>query len=110
VPLHPRVPTDIVLAPVAAEVDLNLQPLREMKPKELDTELQLQLGGPPAEDTRDARAAHIVRAALRDVERHGWDGSITEDSWRLRLAGGSVTLELGLSAGITRYIEMGPDS
>jgi hypothetical protein len=32
---------------------------------------------------------------------------VTEDHCRLRLTGGSVTLDLGLSANIMRYIEDG---
>jgi hypothetical protein len=107
VTLHPRNPTDIALAPVAAEIDLNLQRLRDKNPRELDTELQLELDRPPIPNTRDQRAKHVLRLALRDVSLHGWEGSITEDASRLHLAGGSVTLDLGLGATVMRYIESG---
>ena len=42
--------------------------------------------------------------AVRNVELHGWVPSITDDRCRLRLSGGSVSLDLGLSAEIMRYI------
>ena len=38
------------------------------------------------------------------MDCHGWQGEITADSARLRLIGGSVTLDLGLSANILRFI------
>ena len=43
--------------------------------------------------------------ALRSVDLHGWSTDISEDHSRLRMTGGSVSLELGLSAAVTRYIE-----
>jgi hypothetical protein len=97
----------MALAPVAAEIDLNLQGLRDKGLTELNTELQLELNGPPMPNTRAERAAHVLRAAFRDVDLHGWQGSITEDACRLHLTGGSVTIDLGLGASIMRYIEAG---
>jgi hypothetical protein len=105
--LHPKVPRDMALAPVAAEIDLNLQGLRDKGLSALDTELQLELNGPPMPNTRAERAAQVLRAACRDVDLHGWQGSITEDACRLHLTGGSVTLDLGLGVSIMRYIEAG---
>ena len=105
--LHPKVPRDMALAPVAAEIDLNLQGLRDKGLSELDTELQLELNGPPRPNTREKRAAQVLRAAFRDVDLHGWQGTITEDACRLHLIGGSVTLDVGLGIGIMRYIEAG---
>jgi hypothetical protein len=43
--------------------------------------------------------------ALRNVDRHGWEATITDDGCRLRLSGGSVTLDLGLGATVMRYID-----
>ncbi len=96
-----------MLAPVAAAVDLNLQSLRDKPPVEIDYLLVLELnlnttGSTPADRTR-----WVLEAALRDVDLHEWHASITDDSDRLRLEGGSVTLDLGLSATILRYIEQG---
>ena len=105
--VRPRVPTDLALAPVAAQIDLNLQRLRDKPPAAVDTELQLELNRPPMPNTREERAAHVLRVALRDVELHGWEGVITDDGTRLHLSGGSVTLDLGLGAGVTLYIDNG---
>lgn len=35
---------------------------------------------------------------------HGWTAAITDDAARVRLGGGSVSIDLGLSAAITSYI------
>ena len=105
--LHPKNPRDMALAPVAAGIDLNLQGLRDKRPSELDTELQLELNGPPIPNTRDMRARQVLRASFRDVDLHGWQCSITKDACRLHLTGGSVTLDLGLGATIMEYIETG---
>src|SRR5450755_961922 len=61
----------------------------------------------PIPNTREKRAAQVLRAAFRDVDLHGWQGSITEDACRLHLSGGSVTLDLGLGTSIARYIDAG---
>jgi hypothetical protein len=105
--LLPKVLMDMALAPVAATIDLNLQALRDRQPSEINAELQLKLDRPPIPNNRDERAGHVLRAALRNVELHGWEGTITQDASRLHLTGGSVTLDLGLGASITRYIEAG---
>jgi hypothetical protein len=49
----------------------------------------------------------VLRVAIRDVDLRGWTGSITEDACRLHLAGGSVTLDLGLGASIVQHIDSG---
>ena len=41
------------------------------------------------------------------VELHGWQAEITDDAARLRLSGGTVSIDLGLSASILEYIESG---
>jgi hypothetical protein len=41
------------------------------------------------------------------VDRHGWEATITDDGCRLRLSGGSVTLDLGLGDTVMRYIDGG---
>ena len=105
--LHPKTLTDMALAPVAAEIDLNLQRLRDKAPVDIDYELGLVLDRPLMENTRDERAEHVLRAAVRNVERHGWEATITDDGSRLHLSGGSVTLDLGLGDTVTRYIHDG---
>ena len=50
--------------------------------------------------------AHVLKA--RAQRRHAWlDREITDDACRPRLSGGSVTLELGLSESLMRYIDEG---
>lgn len=96
-----------MLAPVAVSVDLNLQRLRDRPPAEIDFELALELNLDTKGSTRADRTRWVLEAALRTVELHDWHAEITGDGDRLRLEGGSVTLDLGLSATILRYIEQG---
>lgn len=105
--LRPRVPVDMALAPVAAEIDLNLQRLRDKTPGDIQYELGLELDRPLFANTRDERADHVLRLAFRNVDPHGWQGVITDDGCRLHLTGGSVTLDLGLGASVMGYIEAG---
>jgi hypothetical protein len=106
VTLHPRIPKDLALAPVAAAIDINLDHLRDKTPTEIERELELALNrGAPG--TPEERATNVRDAALRNVELHGWEVSVTEDFCRLRVSGGSVKLDLGLSESILRYIRDG---
>jgi hypothetical protein len=105
--LHPKVPTDMALAPVAAEIDSNLQRLRDKSAGDIQYELGLELDRPLFANTRDERAGQVLQMALRNVDRHGWEGAITDDDSRLHLTGGSVTLDLGLGAAVMGYIEGG---
>jgi hypothetical protein len=104
--LHPKNPTDLLLAPVAAEVDHNLRPLRDKDSHQIELELALALDLPAAH-TCEGRSTQVLRAALRDVEPHGWDAEITEDHARLRLTGGSVSIDLGLGSSLSEYILAG---
>jgi hypothetical protein len=98
---------DLALAPVAAAIDLNLQGLRDLSIPDLHRELGLRLDRPPIPNDRTMRCEEILRAALRNVDLHGWSGSISDDGCRLHLSGGSVSVDIGLSAGIMSYIENG---
>ena len=106
-PLHPKSPTDLALAPVAAAIDINLQRLRDLQPAEIDYELALELNLNTRGSTRTERAHWVQESATRFVDLHDWRTQITDDSDRLRLDGGSVTLDLGLSATLLHYIEHG---
>jgi hypothetical protein len=103
--IPPKVPRDLALAPVAAEVDLNLQRFRDLPEQEIRAQLDLELDRPELRHTRDERAGRVLAAALRNVNMHHWSAEISDDGARLRLLGGSVTLDLGLSATLLRYIE-----
>ena len=101
----PKVPADLALAPVAASIDLNLQRLRDTGEARIADELALALNQSTPAATRGARAKQVLQVALRDVDLHGWNADISPDATRLRLRGGSVTLDVGLSADLQRYIE-----
>jgi hypothetical protein len=51
----------------------------------------------------------VHQSAIRFVDLHDWQTEITDDDNRLRLEGGSVTLDVGLSASLLTYIEYGPN-
>ncbi len=105
--LRPKTPSDLVLAPVAAHVDMNLQELRDRTPQEIDYQLSLKLDQPLLTNPREERAEHVRRAAVRGIDLHGWRAEITDDGCRLRLSGGSVTIDLGLGASVMSYITTG---
>jgi hypothetical protein len=101
----PKEAKDFVLAPLAAEIDLNLRRLREKSPKEIEYELEMELDTGPIVDDRDERAERVRYLALRNVDLRGWDASITEDNSAIRLTGGSVSLDLALGANVLRFLE-----
>jgi hypothetical protein len=105
--IHPKKQKDLLLAPVAVEIDMNLQRMRDGSARDVLAELELELDRPAACTERSERAELVLRQALRNVELHGWTAAITDDGTRVHLDGGSVSLDLGLSAGITAYIEGG---
>ena len=107
--IHPKVPRDLALAPVAVAVDLNLQHLRDKQPAEIGFALALSLNRETTNSDRAERAEWVLDEAVREVDLHTWHAEITDDSARLRLSGGSVTIDLGLSASIMRYLENGSD-
>ncbi len=105
--LHPKGPTDLALAPVAAAIDCNLSRLRDRSPAEIEKELALELNIDTRGGTRAERTGWLQESALRFVDLHDWRTTITDDGDRLRLEGGSVTLDLGLSATILHYLVHG---
>jgi hypothetical protein len=105
--IHPKTPVDLALAPVAVGIDLNLRHLRGLTPGEIETELAFSLNADTRRGGRAERERWLLEAATRFVNLHHWTASITDDACRLRLQGGSVSVDLGLSAGIVRYLERG---
>ena len=105
--VRPKTPIDLALAPVAAELDMNLVPLRDASSAEIDYRLTLELDRSEHSGTVQERVERVLAVAVRNVELHGWIPTITDDHCRLRLTGVSVSLDLGLSAKIMRYIEDG---
>jgi hypothetical protein len=107
--IAPKEPKDLALAPVAAAIDLNLQRLRDKSPEEIEYQLILELNQPAMAHSEDERVARVTEVALHEVELHHWTAAITDDRARLRLSGGSVSIDLGLSASLLRYINDGVD-
>jgi hypothetical protein len=105
--IHPKKQKDLMLAPVAVEIDRNLERMRDGAPQDVEAELELELDRPAMCAERDERADLVLRQALRNVDMHGWTAAITPDGARVHLDGGSVSLDLGLSPGITGYIQNG---
>jgi hypothetical protein len=107
--IHPKKQKDLLLAPVAVEIDMNLQRMRDGSPRDVLAELELELDRPAMSDDPAERAELVLRQALRNVDLHGWKATITDDATRVHLDGGSVSLDLGLSASISTYIQVGVD-
>jgi hypothetical protein len=105
--IHPKTQKDLMLAPVAAQIDRNLQRLRVDSPYDVLAELELELDRPAMCAERDERAKLVLRQALRDVDLHGWTATLSDDASRVHLDGGSVSLDLGLSTAITSYVVEG---
>jgi hypothetical protein len=105
--VHPKNQKDLMLAPVAVEIDRNLQRLRVDSPYNVLAELELELDRPAMCGDPDERAELVLRQALRDVDLHGWTATLSDDASRVHLEGGSVSIDLGLSAAITTYITEG---
>jgi hypothetical protein len=103
--LIPRAPIDLLLAPAAVHLDSNLARLREMSPAEIDFQIALELDRPERTGTAEERAERLLAVVVRNAELHGWTPTITDDHCRLHLSGGSVSIDLGLSAQIMRFID-----
>ena len=86
------------------EIDRNLQRLRGGSPSDVLAELELELDRPAMCPERDERAKLVLRQALRDVNLHGWNATLSDDASRVHLDGGSVSVDVGLSPAITGYI------
>ena len=102
--LLPRAPIDLLLAPVAVHLDMNLAQIRDASPDEISFQIALALDRPERSGTAQERMQRVLAATVRNVDLHGWTPTITDDHCRLHLSGGSVSLDLALSAAIMRFI------
>jgi hypothetical protein len=101
----PKAPRDLTLAPAAVALDQGLSRLRDMSPAEIEFDIELELDVADVGHTAAERAERILKAAMRNADLHGWKAEITPDRARVRLSGGSVSLDLGLSANLVAFIE-----
>jgi hypothetical protein len=98
-------PTDLALSPVAAQIDRNLGKLRNLTSDEIAFDVALQLDYRPRNDDARERAECIRKLAVKCIRRlWGWKVELNPDYTHLRLSGGSVPIELGLSDSIHDYI------
>ena len=105
----PKVPQDLTLAPVAVSIDRNLALLRDQRTATgVLAALELELDTPERVGDPEERAARVLSVALRNVDLHGWVAEITPDNARLRISGGSVSLDLGLGASVMQCIAGAP--
>ena len=105
--VKPRQQKDLMLAPVAVEIDSNLRDMRDKSVRDIEAQLELKLDTPAMRTVRAEREELILRLAVRNIDMHGWSAAITDDGCRVHLGGGSVSIDLGLSANIRAYIEEG---
>ena len=103
--LLPKAPIDLSLAPVAVHLDMNLAQIRDASPDEISFHVALELDRPERSGTAQERMQRVLAATVRNVDLHGWTPTITDDHCRLHLSGGSVSLDLALSAAIMRFID-----
>ncbi len=104
-PVHPKHFKDLVLAPVAVEIDLNLQRVRGKSAEEIEAAFDARVDVRPWRDDREGRAARILDLAVAIVDLRGWEATMTEDYSAIRLSGGSVSLDISVSASVLRFIE-----
>jgi hypothetical protein len=102
--LRPKTPSDLLLAPVAAEIDQNLQPLRDAAVADIANAVATRLNAGPSVSP-DGRAAQLLDFATRGVELHGWRVTMSDDASRIQLRGGSVSLDVALSRNLQRFID-----
>jgi hypothetical protein len=70
----------------------------------VEPQLELELDRPAMSHER---AGLALRQALGNVDMHGWTATVTADGCRVHLDGGSVSIDLALSANIVGYIQEG---
>jgi hypothetical protein len=102
--IHPKSLQDLSLAPVAVEIDRNLQRLRGKPFSDIELELSLELDAPVEWDDPAQRREHVLAFAIRNVTLHDWDTTLTDDWSAIRLSGGSVTLDVALSRTVEDFL------
>lgn len=101
--MRPRDPTDLVLAPVALQVDAKIQELSGLTREELAYHLALEVDRNPR--TEEQRARDIVDAVVHLVDMSGW--SAAWDPRGVRLTHGRHTMVLGVGAEVAQYVRSG---
>ena len=102
----PHSVTDLALSPVLVNIERNLAWLRDNE--DLLFELAVELNDddsmyPAASD----RARRIQKAAVRDVDLHGWAVTPTADLQGLAVTHGEYTVSIMLGRRLADYVEHG---
>jgi hypothetical protein len=101
--MRPRDPADLLLAPVALQVDAKVQEMSTMKPEQLAYHLALEVDRDPR--TEQQRGRDIVDAAVKLIDMNGWEASW--DPRGVRLTHGRHSLVIGVGAEVSDYVHSG---
>lgn len=101
--MRPHDPSDLLLAPVALQVDAKLQALSGMSREKLARHLALEIDRDPR--TQEQRAKDVVDAATNLIDMNGWTAAWDERG--IRLTHGRHSLVLGVSATLVEYVRAG---
>ena len=89
--LHPRNHRDLMLAPVAAEIDLNLQRMRDVSPRDVLQELELELDRPAKPEA--------IKLAVKADDEHGRLGP--DGKWHDAFLPADFTVHAGAKVTVT---------
>ena len=101
---RPRSPTDLALAPVLIGIEQNLARLRASD--DVEYALALDLNDDDGwYHSADERARRVMRAAVRDVDLHGWQVMPTQDRCGLAVTHGGYSVCVMLGSRLADYVE-----
>ena len=102
----PHSVTDLALSPVLVNIERNLAWLRDNE--DLLFELAVELNDDDSiYPTASDRARRIQKAAVRDVDLHGWTVTPTPDLQGLAVTHGEYTVSIMLGRRLADYVEHG---
>jgi hypothetical protein len=101
--MRPRDAADLLLAPVALQVDAKVQELSRMNPEQLAYHLAMEVDRDPR--TEKQRGKDIVDAAVKLIDMNGWEASW--DVRGVRLTHGRHSLVIGVGADVATYVRSG---
>jgi hypothetical protein len=103
---RPHSVTDLALSPVLVSIERNLARLRDND--DLRYALVLELNDDDnAAATPDDRVRRVLRAAVRNVELHGWTVAPTPDRYGLAVTHGEYAVSIMLGRRLADYVENG---
>ena len=100
--LMPHDTTDLALAPVVLQLDLEIQKFSGLTQEEVLTRVAAETDSQPSDfhGRRDA----VLRALTHFVDLHGWSAHINDRG--LRLSHGQNCVTLGLPRSIRTYLDV----